>query len=325
MISFFSYIWLLRSLKRQQEKMFRICLLLLLVTIGINSNAQTWKYMRQEFQLGLGASSFFGELGGGKGEAQHDIRDIRFSATRPTLSLGYKYMLIPAVSVKTTFVTAYLSGDDASTQNPVRQNRNLSFRSGLWEADLMFEIYPFSEQISRRFKIRGVGGKNSFSIAPYIGFGIGAAAFQPKAMLDGKFYKLQPLGTEGQGLAGRPDKYKRYTYTIPLAIGAKYLVDKNWSVGFELSVRYTGSDYIDDVSTSYYLSSEIEAAYGATAAALADRALDPSKNETGVLQYADGGNNYLQRGDPKWNDAYSFAIFSLHYRIRKGTKYIPKF
>ena len=305
--------------------MFKSSLILLFLVIGFSVNAQTWKYMRQEFQFGLGASSFFGELGGGVGEAQHDIRDIRFSATRPALSLGYKYMLIPAVSVKGLFTTAYLSGDDASTQNPIRKNRNLSFRSGIWEADLMFEIYPFSEQISRRFKIRGVGGKGAFSLSPYVSFGIGAAMFQPKAKLNDQFYKLQPLGTEGQGLAGRPDKYKRYTYTIPLAIGAKYLIDRNLSVGFELSLRYTGSDYIDDVSTSYYLASEIEAAYGPEAAALADRALDPSKNETGVIQYSDGGNNYLQRGDPRWNDAYSYAIFSIHYRIRKGTKYIPKF
>ena len=300
-------------------------LLIIFITVGFNLDAQTWKYRRQEFQAGIGASSFFGELGGGRGEAQHDIRDIRFSATRPTISLGYKYMLAPVVSLKAGFITGYLSGNDASTENPVRQNRNLSFRSGIWEGNLMLEIYPFSELIERRYKIRGVGGSGSFSISPYIGFGIGAAFFQPKAELDGQFYKLQPLGTEGQGLAGRPDKYKRYTYTLPLAVGAKYLIDQNWSVGFEVSVRYTGSDYIDDVSTSYYLESEIEAAYGPIAAALADRGLDPSKGETGVIEYADGGNNYLQRGDPRWNDAYSYAIFSLHYRIRKGTKFIPKF
>jgi hypothetical protein len=189
--------------------------LVLLVTaiISLNTNAQTWKYMRQEFQFGIGATSFFGELGGGKGEAQHDIRDIRFSATRPAITLGYKYMLFPNLSVKGLFSTGYISGDDASTKNPVRNNRNLSFRSGIWGADLIFELYPFSEQITQRYKIRGVGGKSSFSISPYISFGIGAVAFQPKAKLNDQWYKLQPLGTEGQGLAGRPDKYKKiYLY-----------------------------------------------------------------------------------------------------------------
>lgn len=304
-----------------------ILLLSLLFVFGLKAEAQTWKYMRQELQFGIGGSSFFGELGGAKGEAQHDIRDIRFSATRPAISLGYKYMIIPSLSVKGVFTTAYLSGNDASTPNAIRQNRNLSFRSGVWGGDIMVEYYPFSEQVTRRYKIRGVGGKSSFSISPYISVGFGAVAFQPKAELDGTWYKLQPLGTEGQGLAGRPDKYKRYTYTIPLAIGAKYLIDRNWSVGFELSLRYTGSDYIDDVSTSYYSADEIAAAYGPEAAALSDRGLntDPTSQETGVINLPGGGKNYLQRGDPRWNDAYSYAIFSIHYRIRKGTKYIPKF
>ncbi|MFD1553775.1 hypothetical protein DNU06_09700 [Putridiphycobacter roseus] len=295
----------------------------LLVTLS--SSAQTWKYMRQEFQVGIGASSFFGELGGAKGDAKHDIRDIRFSATRPVLNLGYKYMLHPIVSVKGLFTMAILSGDDASTDNLIRSNRNLSFKSGLFEMDGIVEIYPFGERISRRYRIKGVGGRSAFSISPYFSFGVGIAAFQPKAELDGVWYKLQPLGTEGQGLAGRPDKYKRYTYALPLAVGAKYFIDRNWSVGFELSVRYTGSDYIDDVSTSYYLADEIEAAYGPVAAALSDRGIDKTLGETGVIQYSNGGNNYLQRGDPKWNDAYSLAIISIHYRLRKGTRFIPKF
>ncbi|MFK8039129.1 MAG: DUF6089 family protein [Crocinitomicaceae bacterium] len=315
-------------MEKAVKSMFKIfALFLVLLVSGIQGNAQTWKYMRQEFQFGLGASSFFGELGGAKGDAKHDTRDIRFSATRPAISLGYKYMLIPAVSIKAAFNSAILSGDDASTKNLVRQNRNLSFKAPVWGADLMVEVYPFSEQITRRYKIRGVGGKSSFSVSPYVSVGIGVVGFQPKAKLNGEWFKLQPLGTEGQGLGGRPDKYKRYTYTIPLAIGAKYLIDRNWSVGFELSVRYTGSDYIDDVSTSYYSNDEIVAAYGSEAGQLADRGLglDPTSKETGVINLPGGGKNYLQRGDPNWNDAYSYAIFSVHYRIRKGTKYIPKF
>ncbi len=314
------------NLRIKQKSMFKSKVLLIsLLFVSCYSFSQTWKYHRQEVQVGIGASSFFGELGGAKGEAYHDFRDLRLSATRPALSIGYKYMLIPAVSIKANFTTAHLSGDDASTQNPVRLNRNLSFRSGIWELGAMVEIYPFSENVTRRYKIRGIGGRKSFSLSPYVTVGAALAYFQPKAKLDGEWHKLQPLGTEGQGLAGRPDKYSRLTYAIPIGVGVKYMIDASWSIGFELSVRYTGSDYIDDVSTSYYLSSEIESAYGPIAAQLADRGLDPSLGQTGVIEYTDGSNNYLQRGDPNYNDAYSFAIFTLHYRLKKGTKYIPKF
>ncbi len=305
--------------------MVKIVIAFLLISSASLCYSQTWKYVRNEFSIGVGSSNFFGELGGAKGDAKHDFRDLRLSTSRPVLSLGYKYMLNPIVSFKASFNTAYLSGDDASTKNEVRKNRNLSFRTGIWELALGFEVYPFSETVTKRYKIRGVGGKKSFSLSPYMSFGVGFAYFQPKAKLDGTWHKLQPLGTEGQGLAGRPDKYDRYTMTIPLGVGLKYTIDENWSIGFELSVRFTLTDYLDDVSTSYYLKDEIIAANGEVAAALADRALDPSKNETGVVVYGNGVNNYLQRGDPSYNDSYSLAIFSLHYRFRKGTRYIPKF
>jgi hypothetical protein len=149
--------------------------------------------------------------------------------------------------------------------------------------------------------------------------------FNPKANYNGDWIALQPLGTEGQGLAGRPDKYKRVTVSFPIGVGAKYLIDRQWSISFELSLRYTLSDYIDDVSTSYYIPSEIEAANGAIAADLSDRALDPSKGLSGVVALGDGRNNYLQRGDPRYNDAYMFGIFSVHYRFIKGQTFIPKF
>ena len=148
------------------------------------------------------------------------------------------------------------------------------------------------------------------------------------AELNGDWVTLQPLGTEGQGLAGRPEKYKRYTMNFPIGMGLKYLIDKQWSLSFEMSLRYTLSDYIDDVSTSYYLPNEIQAANGGDSGVLSDRSLDPSLGLSGVtpnysINY--GVNNYLQRGNPKFNDAYMFAIFSVHYRFKQGSSFIPKF
>ncbi|MEZ4938370.1 MAG: hypothetical protein R2799_12345, partial [Crocinitomicaceae bacterium] len=88
----------------------------------------------------------------------------------------------------------------------------------------------------------------------------------------------------------------------------------------------TLSDYMDDVSTSYYDAAAIQQAYGAEAAALQDKALDPSLGWTGVIDYGDGRKNYLQRGDPNYKDGYLFAIINVHYRLSNFKKrYIPKF
>ena len=304
------------------KKLFVFALITLLSQLSFG---QTWKYSRNELQLGLGASNFLGDLGGAKGIGTHGVKDLKVRSTRPTIMLGYKYMVTPAFSLKGSIITSYLSGDDALTKELVRHTRNLSFRSGILEFGISAELYPFTERTSQRYRVRGVRGSKTFTISPYFVTGFGLTLFQPKAKLNGEWIKLQPLGTEGQGLAGRPDKYKRYTMSFPLGIGAKYLIDRNWSIGFEMSLRYTLTDYIDDVSTSYYIPNAIAAANGAEAATLSDRSLDPSLGLTGVVQYADGSYNYLQRGDPNFTDAYTFAIFSVHYRLRKGTKFIPKF
>ena len=305
--------------------MKRVVLLFMLCIYPFLGDAQTWRYVRHEVAFGVGASNFLGDLGGSKGIGTHALKDLKVRPTRPTLYGSYKYMIVPNFSVKGSFIWGYLSGDDALTKNVIRNNRNLSFRSVLAEVSAVCEFYPWSERVTPNYKVSGVNGGAAFTVMPYFFTGIGVAFFNPKTKYNGDWVALQPLGTEGQGLAGRPDKYKRATVVVPIGAGLKYMINKQWSLSLELSLRYTFSDYIDDVSTSYYFPTAIEAANGALAGDLSDRAIDPSLNYTGVIQYGDGRNNYQQRGNPKYNDAYMFAIFSVNYRFKQGESFIPKF
>lgn len=303
--------------------MRKLLLLTLLATYCLNGSAQAWKTVRHEVYFGVGASNFLGDLGGAKGIGTHGIKDLKLRMTRPTIMAGYKYMLSPYFSVKGSLIWALVNGDDAVTKNEIRNNRNLSFRSNIGEVAAYFEYFPYADKVYPRYKLKGIRGNKAFSLTPYFFTGVGFTLFNPKAKYNGNWVALQPLGTEGQGLAGRPDKYKRFTISMPIGAGVKYRIDKQLALSFELSLRYTATDYIDDVSTSYYLPEEIEANYGAVAADLSDRSINPGIN--GVIQYPDGRNNYLQRGDPRWNDAYMFGIFSIHYRFIKGQTFIPKF
>ncbi len=288
-----------------------------------NSQAQVWKTLRHEVSFGVGASNFLGDLGGAKGIGTHGIKDLKFRSTRSTISAGYKYMLNPYLSVRSTLIWSLLSGDDALTKNTVRNSRNLSFRSNIAEISGYIVYYPTEDRVLPRYKIQGIRGNKTTSISPYLYLGVGVTFFNPKANYEGEWVALQPLGTEGQGLAGRPDKYNRYTLCFPIGVGLKYRVNKQMSVSFDVSLRYTLSDYMDDVSTSYYIADEISANYGEVAGALSDRSINPGPY--GVLEYPDGRNNYLQRGDPRYNDAYMFGILSFHYRFVKGQVFIPKF
>ncbi len=305
--------------------MKRLLLYLSFILLPTLASSQTWRYVRNEVSFGVGASNFLGDLGGAKGIGTHGIKDLKLAMTRPSIQLGYKYMITPGFSVKGTFIWGYLNGDDANTKNVIRNNRNLSFRSVIGELSVLGEFYPWGERVTPKYKIVGVNGNKTFTVMPYFYTGIGVTFFNPKAELNGSWVPLQPLGTEGQGLAGRPDKYKRVTMIFPFGMGLKYLIDKHWSLSFDISLRYTLSDYIDDVSTTYYFPDQIQAANGGDAGVLSDRAIDPSLGLSGVNAYGNGVNNYLQRGNPKYNDAYMFAIFSVHYRFKQGTSFIPKF
>jgi hypothetical protein len=302
----------------------RLLTFVLLFT-AISGHSQAWRYVRNEVSFGVGASNFLGDLGGSKGIGTHGIKDLRIKPTRPSLMAGYKFMITPAMSVRGTAIWGYVSGDDALTKNEIRNTRNLSFRSMIGEFSALFEYYPGGDRVVPNYKVTGIAGTKSITFIPYFFTGIGMTFFNPKAKFNGDWVALQPLGTEGQGLAGRPDRYKRITVCVPIGAGLKYMIDKQWSISLEMSLRYTFTDYMDDVSTSYYKPDEIEAAYGSVAAELSDRTNDPSKGITGVVALPDGRYNYLQRGNPKYNDAYMFAIISVHYRFKKGQSYIPKF
>ena len=75
--------------------------------------------------------------------------------------------------------------------------RNLSFRSNILELELTTEI--------NLFRYEAYNLRRPFS--PYIFGGIAVFRFNPQANYKGKWYDLQPLGTEGQGLKGYSNKY----------------------------------------------------------------------------------------------------------------------
>ena len=282
---------------------------------ALPASSQTWMHLRNEVYFGLGASNFLGELGGANQIGTNGLKDFEFSMTKPGINLGYRYIISPYFAGKIQFNQAFVSGNDALTQEPARQNRNLSFKSPISEVTLMFEYYPFREKIDHIYRFKGAKGKKAKYLSPYFTAGFGALLFNPKAKYQGKWVELQPLHTEGQGLPGGPAPYKKYTFCIPVGFGLKYGLSKNWSIGFEISGRKTFTDYMDDVSTVYYDNAAL-AAINPTSAALADPSLDPSNGFTMTGQ---------QRGDPTDKDSYMFAIFSVHYRFLKYRMHLPKF
>ncbi|MBP7449194.1 MAG: hypothetical protein KA817_04130 [Flavobacteriales bacterium] len=277
-----------------------------------------WKTQRNELSFGFGISNFLGELGGRNQIGAPFVWDLEFSQTRPAASFSYRYHVAKNVALRLGLTYGVLAGNDNLTTERYRQFRNLSFKSDVYELQMVFEFHLYKEELGHVYDLRGVKGTKSSRVGLYFFGGVGAFNFNPKAQLNNAWVELQPLGTEGQGLEGGPEPYSLTQICIPMGLGLRKALNKQWSVGLELQYTKTFTDYIDDVSTNYFDNDLIAATYGVEAAFLADPSVDEARRV--IPGFGSAGQ---QRGDPDDLDAYLFLKAQLHYKIvkyRSGSK-----
>lgn len=296
-------------------KKYLLLLLTALLLLPAYSDAQRWKRQRYEFSVGLGVSNFLGELGGANQIGTNYFRDLEWSLTRLAASVGLRYKLSNYFALKSHLTYGRLAGDDKLTTEHFRNYRNLNFKSDIYEFNVNFEGAFQQEQVGHRYRLRKVRGIRGYELYTYAFVGVGVFYFDPKTTYQGTTVRLQPLGTEGQGLIPSRNKYSLVQLCIPVGIGFKYTIDRTWGVGLELGLRKTFTDYIDDVSTTYFDFKNYPNA-NPEAAALSDRSNQSEPNITSAGQ---------QRGDPRDKDSYMFAIFSINYKLSNGRNNLPRF
>jgi hypothetical protein len=187
-----------------------------------------------------------GEIGAAIGLA-HYFGDLNTSASlrRPKFSAGMFFLkqLNPYIGIKLAGDYAFLAYSDIYSKNEVEKRRNLSFNSNVWEASLSgyFNFFKF------------MPGVEGYNYTPYVSLGIGVFSYDPYAYLQGQKYFLRPLGTEGQGSPLYPNRkpYNSMAICFPLTVGFKYALNEDLNLFGELGYRFTTTDYLDDVSSTY--------------------------------------------------------------------------
>lgn len=308
-----------------------IVLILTIFMLPIFSHAQKWKRQRVEYSFGLGATNFLGDLGGRNQQGTDFIMDFEYKATRYAASLGYRYQIGKDWYLKGNLLYALVSGNDNLTQEPARARRKLKFKSHVVELSAQLEYMLIKQKSGHLYRLRGVRGKRWFRFEVYLLGGIGGIWYDPQSERNGKWFRLNPMNTEGQGLPGGPKDYSGFTAVVPYGIGIRRNLSGgarsrhfgSWSLSLELTMRKTFSDYIDDVSTTYYQdenggTNQIEAANGENAAYFAD----PSGN-TSI--YGGLFGEPQQRGDVTDKDAYMLGIISINYKPARRRRNLPKF
>ncbi|MEO1513775.1 MAG: DUF6089 family protein [Bacteroidota bacterium] len=198
---------------------------------------------------------------------------------------------------------ATISGSDVHTEVGInRRERNLSFQSDIYEVAMMAEFNLFGYNVL----------ENISQFTPYAFVGIAGFYHNPQAYIDNRWYDLQPLGTEGQGMEGYPDKYKKFQFGIPMGLGFKASLSEYVNIGFEIGGRKTFTDYLDDVSTVYPNLQQLGEQGDLIAVDLSYRTAeyDPAL----VFNRPEGH----QRGNPDAKDWYFIGGVSLTFNLGVG-------
>ncbi len=227
-----------------------------------------------------------------------------FAKMQPAGGVIYRYNFNPRWAFKSTVLFGSLEASDAETNG--NDPRGLSFRSPISE---------ISAQIELNFiRLYNEPGKNYFT--PYLFAGISAFSFNPQAKYKDKWYDLQPLGTEGEGLDGYDrDRYHLTGIALPFGLGFRFNFLYYYSIGFEWGMRKTFTDYIDDVSSTYVDHNRLNT----ERSALVEYLADPYGAETGDF-HLEG----TARGNAQTKDWYSFAVlnFTFKFNYNQGCSYM---
>jgi opacity protein-like surface antigen len=231
----------------------------------------------------VGASNYFGDL------------NTTYSLKRAGLAAGVitRFNFNDRLCMKISANYGSISADDKNSQNIFEQRRNLNFKSVLIDGAAQFEFNFLPYNYFDR----------SQWFSPYLFAGFNVFNFNPKAQLDGKWYNLRTLGTEGQF---KGEEY--YTTQMGLVYGGglKIAISETWAINIELSARKLFSDYLDDVSKTYPNMNDLKK----TRSIIAVQLSDPSTPDSEGRKMGQFGR---QRGNKKDNDMYTFLGIGLVY------------
>jgi len=238
---------------------------------------------RSELGVMLGGSYYIGDLN----------RFKHFKGTQPAASLIYRYEIHSRLAFRANFSYGNVVGDDKWAKDEALVNRNLNFRSDIFElgAGVEFHYMPFRL------------GHDRYKGTAYLLAELAVFRMNPKTHYNGEWVYLRPLGTEGQGSNLNAKKpYSLFQFAIPLGLGVKFSLGKRMSIGLEYGIRLTFTDYLDDVKADSYVDPvALAEANGPMSAALSNRSLD--------------GNRFGKRGTAATKDWYSFFGLTLTFRL----------
>jgi hypothetical protein len=285
------------------------------------------KYRYTSLGFNINAMNYVGDLDPSPGIFSPGVK-----YTRQNLGICILHKITPRLSLRGNISYGKIEASDAgnasySDKDIYRKVRNLSFRNNIWElkADVVWDLFRFWGKYMKRS-----------DYVPYLFTGLVFFHHNPQARtpqeFGGKWIDLQPLHLEGKS-------YSLNQIAIPVGMGFRYKINKNFDFAFEMGARFTFTDYLDDVSGSY--AGREKSGDDPLKIAMADRSMEGVKKDPYLSNWVGDGNGYNnsngyitingygrsgdQRGNPKRKDWYMITGFHLTYILPGRVKCPPKF
>ena len=261
------------------------------VIVSLCASAQSQEFVHQgDVGITAGAAHYFGDINTRAG----------FNRPKPALGLFFRKQFGSYIGVRLSGHYAQLGYSDRYSKNEYQRTRNLSFNTNIYEVALHgdFNFLKF------------LPNNTLYYFTPYITIGVGAFTYDPYAYIADKKEFLRPLGTEGQNinyLSRKP--YNTMALCVPFGAGLKYNLTEKVNITFEVNHRFTFTDYLDDVSTTYAGAANFpNTGSGPTARLLQDRSYEVDPNNIIGVQGR-------QRGSSKQKDQYIIVELGVSFNI----------
>jgi hypothetical protein len=147
----------------------------------VSGIAQTRKRTFHQKELGFfgGASYYIGDI---------NPRGHFFNS-HPAAGIFFRYSTTYRYAFRFGFNYGEISGNDAKSKEPDQRERNLNFKSQLYELNAIAEFNFVDYRI----------GHDRYRFTMFVFAGMGAFYFNPQASVNGGYESLREHRTEGQG------------------------------------------------------------------------------------------------------------------------------
>lgn len=184
-------------------------ILLTFLAIPLIGSAQQLIAQRSEVGFGLGTFNYTGDL----------VRTYNFAFSKPAATVFYRSNISRVISFKASLTGGKLGANDS--RNPIdafATARAASFNIFLMEAGVGFE-YHFLDWRDDRKRLR---------YTPYLFAGTALFGMSGAQQKNGQYSNIQAA--------------------IPFGGGMKYVINPKYYIAFEIGIRKTFFDYLDNIS-----------------------------------------------------------------------------